>query len=125
MAFKFNFVLLDLIADRFFFASWLYLHPDAIDGSTDGLLPKYTADQRATMMDILSENSKKEYPKSVTELLRLEGKMFMQGVCYFINKIPKFIFKKVNALNINSILLRFNLRDIRVFKNRGSTSVIE
>jgi hypothetical protein len=31
-------------------------------------------DQRATMMDILSENSKKEYPKSVTELLRLEKK---------------------------------------------------
>jgi hypothetical protein len=24
-------------------------------------------------MEILSENSKKEYPKSVTELLRLEG----------------------------------------------------
>jgi hypothetical protein len=31
-------------------------------------------DQRATMMDILSENSKKEYPKSATELLRLEEK---------------------------------------------------
>jgi hypothetical protein len=26
------------------------------------------------MTDILSENSKKEYPKSVTELLRLEEK---------------------------------------------------
>jgi hypothetical protein len=26
------------------------------------------------MMDILSENRKKEYPKSVTELLRLEEK---------------------------------------------------
>jgi hypothetical protein len=34
---------------------------------------KLYEDQRATMMDILSENSKKEYPKSVTELLRLEG----------------------------------------------------
>jgi hypothetical protein len=30
--------------------------------------------QRATMRDILSENSKKEYPKSVTELLRMEKK---------------------------------------------------
>jgi hypothetical protein len=48
-------------------------------------------DQRATMMDILSENSKKEYPKSVTELLRLEEKRFLQGVCYFINNIPIFI----------------------------------
>jgi hypothetical protein len=43
------------------------------------------------MMDILPENSKKEYPKSVTELLRLEEKRFVQGVCYFINKVPKFI----------------------------------
>jgi hypothetical protein len=48
-------------------------------------------DQRATMMGILSENSKKEYPKSVTELLRLEEKQFLQGVCYFINNIPIFI----------------------------------
>jgi hypothetical protein len=30
------------------------------------------------MMDILSENSKKEYPKSVTELLSLEEKRFLQ-----------------------------------------------
>jgi hypothetical protein len=29
---------------------------------------KLYEDQRATVMDILSENSKKEYPKSVTEL---------------------------------------------------------
>jgi hypothetical protein len=27
------------------------------------------------MMDVLPENSKKEYPKSVTELLRLEEKI--------------------------------------------------
>jgi hypothetical protein len=44
-----------------------------------------------TTMDILSENSKKEYPKSVTKLLRLEEKRFTQGACYFINNIPKFI----------------------------------
>jgi hypothetical protein len=43
------------------------------------------------MMDILSENSKKEYPKWVTELLRLEEKRFLQGVCYFINNISIFI----------------------------------
>jgi hypothetical protein len=43
------------------------------------------------MMDILSENCKKEYPKSVTELLKLEEKRFLQGVCYFINNIPIFI----------------------------------
>jgi hypothetical protein len=35
---------------------------------------KLYGDQRAKMMDILSENSKKEYPKSVSYLLRLEGK---------------------------------------------------
>jgi protein associated with RNAse G/E len=35
---------------------------------------KLYEDQRATMIDISSENSKKEYPKSVTELLRLEEK---------------------------------------------------
>jgi hypothetical protein len=46
------------------------------------------------MVGILSENSKKEYSKSVTELLRLEEKRFLQGVCYFINKIPKFIKKE-------------------------------
>jgi hypothetical protein len=47
--------------------------------------------QWATMRDILSENSKKECPKSVTELLRLEEKRSMQGVCYFTNTIPKCI----------------------------------
>jgi hypothetical protein len=31
-------------------------------------------EQQATMMGILSENSKKRYPNSVTELLRLEEK---------------------------------------------------
>jgi hypothetical protein len=36
---------------------------------------KLYEDQRATMRDILSENSKKEYPKSVTELLWLEEKL--------------------------------------------------
>jgi hypothetical protein len=43
------------------------------------------------MIDILSENKKKEYPKSVTELLRLEEERFVQGLSYFINKIPIFI----------------------------------
>jgi hypothetical protein len=38
--------------------------------------------------ELLSENSKKEYPKSVTELLKLEEKRFLQGVCYPINNIP-------------------------------------
>jgi hypothetical protein len=36
-------------------------------------------DQRATMMDILFENSKKEYLKSVTERLQLKQKRFVQG----------------------------------------------
>jgi hypothetical protein len=49
---------------------------------------KMYEEQRAIMMAILSENRKKEYPKSVTELLTLEGKRFVQGISYFINKIP-------------------------------------
>jgi hypothetical protein len=54
---------------------------------------KLYEDQRATMMDILSENckKKKEYSQSVTEPLRLDEKRFVQGACYFINIIPKFI----------------------------------
>jgi hypothetical protein len=55
----------------------------------DGL--QTVEDPRATVMDILTENRKKEYPKSVTELLRLKEKAFVQGVCCFINKLPKFI----------------------------------
>jgi hypothetical protein len=42
---------------------------------------KLYEDHRATVMDILSENSKREYAKSVTEFLRLEEKRFVQGVC--------------------------------------------
>jgi hypothetical protein len=49
-------------------------------------------DQRATMRDILSENSKKEYPKSVTELLRLEEKRFLQGV--LLHKQHSYIYIK-------------------------------
>jgi hypothetical protein len=52
---------------------------------------KLYEDQRATIMEILSENNKEEYPNSVSELLRLEEKGFMQGICCFINNIPKFI----------------------------------
>jgi hypothetical protein len=47
---------------------------------------KLYTNQMETMTDILCENSIKMYPKSVPELLR-----FVQGVCYCINKIPKFI----------------------------------
>jgi hypothetical protein len=34
-------------------------------------------EQRVAMRDILSENRKKEYPVSVTELSRLEGKILL------------------------------------------------
>jgi hypothetical protein len=46
------------------------------------------------MLDILSENSKKEYPNSKVSyrVLKARGKKrFVPGVCYFINEIPKFI----------------------------------
>jgi hypothetical protein len=52
---------------------------------------KLYEDKRATIMDTSSENSKKGYPKSVTEFLRLEEKRYVQGVCCFINNIPKYI----------------------------------
>jgi hypothetical protein len=52
---------------------------------------KLYEEQRATMTAILSENRKNKYPKAVTELLRLEEKKIVQGVSYFINKIPIFI----------------------------------
>jgi hypothetical protein len=48
---------------------------------------KLYEEQRATM----SENRKKEYPKSVIELFRLGKKIFVQGVSYVINKILIFI----------------------------------
>jgi hypothetical protein len=50
----------------------------------------------------------------------LKENTFVQGISYFINKIPMFIFKKekeLNVQNINTILLRVKLRDI--FKIAG------
>jgi hypothetical protein len=49
--------------------------------------------RRATIIDILSENSKKEYLMSVTESLCLEKREDICNACNFINKIPKFILK--------------------------------
>jgi hypothetical protein len=60
-------------------------------------------------------------PKSVTELLRLEKKRFMQGVCYSINKIPKLTKKRSKLEYINSVLLE--LREI--FTNGRVTALIE
>jgi hypothetical protein len=50
------------------------------------------------MMDSLSENSEKEYPKSVSELVWLKEKRFVQAVCYFVNKIYKFILKRKRSI---------------------------
>jgi hypothetical protein len=47
-----------------------------------------------SMMDILSENRKREYPKLITELLTLESKTFVQGVSYFITKLLNLLKKK-------------------------------
>jgi hypothetical protein len=52
---------------------------------------KVYEDQRAKMMDILFENSKQQYQVSYRALKVREKKRFVQGVCYFINKFPKFI----------------------------------
>jgi hypothetical protein len=57
---------------------------------------KLYKDQRATMMDILSENSNKEYPKSVTELLRLEEKRFVQGICYRKQNSCVYLKRKIS-----------------------------
>jgi hypothetical protein len=48
-------------------------------------------EQRATVRDVVSENSTEEYPMSVTEPLRLEENRCLQGACYYINNIPIFI----------------------------------
>jgi hypothetical protein len=68
-------------------------------------------EQRAAVMDVPSENSKKEYPKSVTDLLRLEEETFLQGVCYFTKTFLYFFInrhvrkeKEVNVQNTKSIL---------------------
>jgi hypothetical protein len=61
-------------------------------------------------MAILTEN--REYPKLVTELLRLEEKRYVQGVCYFINKFPKLILKnkkEVYIQNINNLFLELRV----------------
>jgi hypothetical protein len=55
---------------------------------------KWYEEQWATIRDILSENSKKDYPKSVTELLRLKEKRFLQGGCYYINNF--LIYLKID-----------------------------
>jgi hypothetical protein len=47
------------------------------------------------MMDILSENSKKEYPKSVTELLRLEEKKSCARRL-LLHKQHSFIYLKID-----------------------------
>lgn len=54
-------------------------------------------DQRATIMDILSENRKEEYLESVTELIRLGEKRFMQGICNF-TKFLNLLKKKKNFM---------------------------
>jgi hypothetical protein len=38
-------------------------------------------------MHTLCENSKEEYPNSVTEFVKLEEERFLQGVSYVINNI--------------------------------------
>jgi hypothetical protein len=53
---------------------------------------KRYGEQRTTMKDILSENSKKAYPHKVSyRALKARRKRFLQGVCSFINNIPIFI----------------------------------
>jgi hypothetical protein len=51
---------------------------------------KWYEDQRATVMDILCEKSKKRMPNVSYRALKARGR-FVQGVCYFINNIPIFI----------------------------------
>jgi hypothetical protein len=46
------------------------------------------------MKDILSENSKTEYSKSVTELLRLEGRMISVRRLLLHKQNSKILFKK-------------------------------
>jgi hypothetical protein len=52
-------------------------------------LKTLSEEQSATMMD-----SKKGIPKVSYRALKARGKILAQGVCYSINKIPKFILKR-------------------------------
>jgi hypothetical protein len=70
------------------------------------------------MTNILPENSKKEYPKSITELLRLEGKRFVQGVLLHKQNFYTYL-KRKNKYNSTFL----ELGDI--LKNRGVTAMIE
>jgi hypothetical protein len=67
---------------------------------------KLYGDERATMMDILSENSKKEHPKSVTELLRLQEKRFVQDIYCCISAscciVLSFLDHKFSVYNATS-----------------------
>jgi hypothetical protein len=51
---------------------------------------KLYEDQRPTVVDILSEKSKRECPESVAELLRPEER---NCATYLINDIPNHIYK--------------------------------
>jgi tartrate dehydratase beta subunit/fumarate hydratase class I family protein len=61
-------------------------------------------------MDILSENSKKEYPKAVTELIRVEGKIICARHLLLHKKILNLLKKEkeVNVQIMNSILLELS-----------------
>jgi hypothetical protein len=51
-------------------------------------------EQQATLRGILSENNKKEYPKSVAELLRLEEKDFCKAS---VHKLHSYIYFKIDT----------------------------
>jgi hypothetical protein len=55
---------------------------------------KLYEDQRAKMMDILSENSKKNTQSQLQSSSGYKKKRFVQGICYFINNIPKLKKKR-------------------------------
>jgi hypothetical protein len=74
------------------------------------------------MIEFFPEKSKQEFPKS--QLLRLEEERFVQGVCYFTNKIPKFMYKILLAHIFKSFFLnRVKLLDI--FKNSGVAAMMK
>jgi hypothetical protein len=54
-------------------------------------------EQRATMKDILSENSKKDYPKPVTELLTLQEKKKNSARRLLLHKLHSYIYLKIDT----------------------------
>lgn len=57
----------------------------------------------------------KRIPKVSYREVKARGKRFVQGICYFINIIPKFIFLKNKRSKRKTILIELRVKLIDIF----------